>query len=204
MNIEYKNNYAIFNGERFKKDNKTGYYLSSGNLVNGKRIRLHRYIWEYYYGEIPKGYDIHHKDHNKDNNDISNLEMLLKEEHIDLHKREITDETRNKYRENMNENARPKAIEWHKSIEGSKWHKEQYKISLGKLEPQKFICKNCNKEYYSMNVGTNSFCSNKCKSAYRRKSGIDDILRNCIICGKQFKINKYSKKIKCDECKKKE
>ena len=203
MNIEYKNNYAIFNGERFKKDNKTGYYLSSGNLVNGKRIRLHRYIWEYYYGEIPKGYDIHHKDHNKDNNDISNLEMLLKKDHIYLHKREITDETRNKYRENMNRNARPKAIEWHKSNKGKEWHKEQYKISLGNQKPKKFICDYCGKEYETLDKGINRFCSNNCKSAYRRKIGIDNINRKCVVCGNEFIVNKYSKKIKCDNCKKK-
>ena len=34
MNIEYKNNYAIFNGERFKKDNKTGYYLKLSTSEN--------------------------------------------------------------------------------------------------------------------------------------------------------------------------
>jgi hypothetical protein len=76
--IIYENGYAIVNNLKFRKDKKTGYYLC-GKLVNGKRPRLHRYIWELFNGTIPKGYDVHHKDHNKDNNEINNLELLTKE-----------------------------------------------------------------------------------------------------------------------------
>ena len=83
--IEYKENnkYAYFNNNKFTRDDKTGYYLSS--LINGKRYRLHRYVWEYYNGTIPKGYDIHHKDHNKLNNHYTNLEGLTNSEHVRKH-----------------------------------------------------------------------------------------------------------------------
>lgn len=43
--------------------------------INGKCIDEHRHVWMQHYGEIPKGYVIHHKDGNKMNNDISNLEL---------------------------------------------------------------------------------------------------------------------------------
>ena len=33
-------------------------------------ISIHRFVWIYYNGEIPDGYDIHHRDFNHDNNDI--------------------------------------------------------------------------------------------------------------------------------------
>lgn len=46
---------------------------------------IHRTIWTYYYGEIPEGYDIHHRDLNPKNNDISNLQLLTKSEHWKLH-----------------------------------------------------------------------------------------------------------------------
>jgi len=36
-------------------------------------------------GVIPKGYHIHHKDKNRNNNDISNLEMMLGTEHNSMH-----------------------------------------------------------------------------------------------------------------------
>ncbi len=46
---------------------------------------MHRAIWEYYNGEIPKGYVVHHKDLNLANNDITNLEILTLAEHRKLH-----------------------------------------------------------------------------------------------------------------------
>lgn len=199
MKIQYIENtkFAYFNGHKFTKDNKTGYYLSS--IINGKRYRLHRYVWEYYNGEIPKGYHIHHKDHNKDNNELDNLELLTKQEHINRHIEEMSDELKQKYRNNL-KIARTKAIEWHKSKEGKEWHKKQYDISLGNRTKQKFICEYCGKEYETLNNGINKFCSSKCKSAYRRSTGLDDIERICIKCNKKFKTNKYGKTKYCYEC----
>ena len=59
--------------------NGNGYYKNK----NGKH--LHRYIWEKYNGKIPEGYVVHHKDHNKSNNNISNLEMISDLEHRHEH-----------------------------------------------------------------------------------------------------------------------
>ena len=198
MEIIYENDYAIVDGLRFRKDKKTGYYLST--YINGKRYRLHRYLYEKYKGNIPKGYEVHHKDHNKDNNNLNNLILLSTKEHKLLHGRELTKEQREFYKNNLNEKARPKAIEWHKSEEAKEWHKEQYKKTLGNRKPQKLICEQCGKEYEVINNGTNRFCSNKCKSAWRRESGIDNETRKCIICGEEYICNKYSKKAKCDNC----
>ena len=202
MKIQYieKTKIAYFNGCRFTKDDKTGYYLGASK-IGGKRHRLHRYIWEYYNGEIPKGYDIHHKDHNKENNELNNLELLISKEHKKLHSKEMSEELKEKYRKNLEKNARLKAIEWHKSQEAKEFHKNLYKISLGNMEKQKFICEFCGEEYFAIPKKTNRFCSNKCKTAWRRKSGLDDIKRNCVVCGKGFICNKYSKKQKCNNCK---
>jgi len=57
----------------------------TGHKRTGKNKRLHRYVWEKYNGEIPSGYNIHHKDHNTLNNDISNLELIGHSEHIAIH-----------------------------------------------------------------------------------------------------------------------
>lgn len=198
MNIEYKDGYAIVNGYKFRKDQKTGYYLSG--VIEGKRKRLHRYIWEQINGEIPKGYDIHHIDHNKDNNDIDNLELLPSAKHKEIHGLELTYEQREFYRNNLNQKARPKAIEWHKSEAARKWHKEQYKLSLGNRKPTEHVCECCGKTYYSIDHSSNKFCSNNCKSRYRRNSGVDDEKRKCTMCGNWFVCNKYSKKTKCDNC----
>lgn len=53
--------------------------------INGKSIKLHVYVWEKQNGEKPKGYDIHHKDFNKGNYDLSNLELLSYSDHQKLH-----------------------------------------------------------------------------------------------------------------------
>lgn len=65
-----------YDGKKFTLRN-TGYY----GLTTNKRTLMHRYVWEKINGEIPKGWDIHHIDNDKSNNDISNLECLPKAEH---------------------------------------------------------------------------------------------------------------------------
>ncbi len=46
---------------------------------------IHRAVYAYYFGEIPKNYDIHHIDENPANNDISNLQLLNNAEHAKIH-----------------------------------------------------------------------------------------------------------------------
>lgn len=41
----------------------------------------HRYIWEQCYGPIPKGFVVHHKNHDRTDNRIENLELLPKKKH---------------------------------------------------------------------------------------------------------------------------
>ena len=201
MKVQYmkKDKIAYFNGYKFIKDDKTNYYLSSGK-IEGQRKRLHRYIWEYYNGNIPKGYDIHHKDHNKKNNNIDNLELLSFAEHKEKHIKEMSEELKERLRNNINTKARPKAIEWHKSEKSKKFHQEQYKKSLGLIQPQEYKCEVCGTIYNAIPKKINRFCSNKCKSRWRRNSGIDNEERKCEICGMPFLCNKYSKMTKCYNC----
>ena len=70
--------YQWFNGKRYTKQ-EDGHYRG----YHGEYI--HRAVWEFYNGKIPKGYVVHHKDENKANNDISNLQLLTKTEHKKLH-----------------------------------------------------------------------------------------------------------------------
>lgn len=183
-------NQIEFNGLVFTKDKKTGYYFNST-----KMIRLHRYVWEYYNGEIPDGYDIHHIDRNKDNNDIANLQMLSRTEHMKLHGSMLTNEQRLWMRENLKSSALPEANKWHGSIEGREWHRQHYEQMKEKLHQKKeYECKNCGKKFMSIKDG---FCCNACKSAYRRKTGVDNEKRICVYCGKEYEVNKYSKTRYC-------
>lgn len=53
--------------------------------VDHKNIKLHVFIWEQKNGERPKGYNVHHKDNNKLNYDINNLELLTIGDHRRIH-----------------------------------------------------------------------------------------------------------------------
>lgn len=55
-------------------------------FLNGQNAHIHRLEWEKHYGKIPKGYIVHHKDEDKLNWSIENLELLSKSEHIKAHK----------------------------------------------------------------------------------------------------------------------
>ena len=55
-------------------------------FIDGKNQHVHRLQWIKYHGEIPEGYVVHHKDGNKLNWDIENLEVLSRSEHIKEHK----------------------------------------------------------------------------------------------------------------------
>ena len=54
--------------------------------IDGRNHHIHILEWVKYNGEIPKGMVVHHKDENKMNWNISNLELLTRAEHIRKHK----------------------------------------------------------------------------------------------------------------------
>jgi hypothetical protein len=55
-------------------------------FLNGHNQHIHRLQWVKHHGEIPKGYVVHHKDENKLNWDITNLELITRSEHLKRHK----------------------------------------------------------------------------------------------------------------------
>ena len=62
----------VVDGIRFYRDERSGYYKSSH--FSPPKL-LHRYIWETRVGEIPSGFEIHHKDQDKSNNALENLDI---------------------------------------------------------------------------------------------------------------------------------
>lgn len=176
---------------KFVRDDKTGYYLNST-----LRVRLHRYVWACERGDIPKGYEIHHIDFDRSNNDISNLLCLSRADHRKLHADALTDEQREWKRQNFETNARPKANEWHRSEEGRRWHQEHANTTAMHNQVD-CTCINCGIIYRA--ITQSKFCSNKCKSAYRRKQHKDVIPKICVLCGKEFLANKYRPQETCSK-----
>ena len=73
------------NGQIRSNVNKNGWYFTVNLYTKGgekrKTVRIHRLVYEAFVGDIPKGFHIHHKDGNRQNNRIDNLELLHPAEH---------------------------------------------------------------------------------------------------------------------------
>lgn len=184
---------AAFDGLTFRRDKRTGYYLNAKT-----HKRLHVYVWEFYNGEVTEGYHVHHKDFDKSHNEIENLELLTAREHLMLHGRSISDEMREWRRQNVLQNASPKAAIWHSSEKGSEWHKQHFEQMREKLcQKVTLECAYCGKPFETVYNGRNRYCSQACSAAARRASGIDNEKRICAVCGKEYEVNKYAKSKTC-------
>lgn len=72
--------FIIWRGTKFTL-RESGYYAST----TGRRQYLHIAVWTHHRGKIPKGFDVHHRDENKQNNCIENLRLLSKSDHGKTH-----------------------------------------------------------------------------------------------------------------------
>lgn len=174
---------------------KSGYWV--GSPERGKIARLHVYVWEKHNGPVPKGFHVHHKDQDKSNNCIDNLELISGADHLSFHGKERRDIAG----KNIIEFAVPAAREWHKSEQGREWHKEQYERTLSKKWGEKVekTCIVCGKKFETSVLMQNKskFCSNACKSKYRRDMKLDNVEKTCEYCGSTFSSSKYEKQRFC-------
>ncbi len=162
---------------------------------------MHRDVWEFHNGLIPDGYVVHHKDEDKSNNRIENLELMSAQAHGRKHAIErwesASEEERQKRVANINR-ASELAKAWHSSKEGRAWHSKHAKSQVRKKVELK--CTYCGKNFLGIaKLTKRGFCSMSCQSGARTKSGIDDEERNCVSCGKIFRANKYKKTKTCSK-----
>lgn len=177
-----------FEGQRYVLCGK-GYYRCTHYRPGKDKFRivdtsvLHRDVWVYHNGPIPKGYVIHHIDLNKANNKVENLQMMSKQEHNRLH--------RTKYQDT------DVLFAWTKTSEG----REAFKAALEAGRNKKGIyrarntCKQCGKEYVA-EAGkriNQSFCSSLCRSEYRSYRKLHSKDRTCVVCGTEFLGGRTSK-----------
>lgn len=67
-------------------DKGDGYYMIISKKEGNDKRKLHHLIWEDFYGcKIPEGYDIHHRNFNKLDNCILNLQLMRHGDHMSLH-----------------------------------------------------------------------------------------------------------------------
>ena len=155
--------------------------------------RLHEEIWAEANGPIPKGHHIHHIDGNPLNNDLDNLEAKSRLDHVRHH---LAGTCTERQREHLEE-IRPLAAVWHSSPEGLEWHRQHAYTSIRAIPPVDHVCDQCGATFEAIPKKHNRFCSNNCKSAWRRASGLDDVQKICETCGNAFTSNKYAKRRAC-------
>lgn len=170
------NKYAMFNGVKYSKQEK-GYYRATlkQNTSNTNISRLHRAIWFYYNSEIPSGYDVHHKDENKENNNIENL-MLIEHgthsiNHLDISlgkswKNKIVKTYACSYCGELFETTH--CYGEHQNAFCSKKCSFDHWYSLNKKERSKKICPHCNKEFIPVKTDQ-VYCRNNCGQIERTK-----------------------------------
>lgn len=151
----------FFNGKNYWKDKSSGYYRNA----QVKPHSLHRQVWIYHNGEIPKGLTIDHIDRDKDNNQIENLRLATYSENV----KNVDEKVLEKRRTHMDE-IRELTKKWHKSDEGRRWHSAMAKEIYKKRKPRKIICAHCGKIFmttqYSQRV---RFCGQNCMMKARRR-----------------------------------
>lgn len=158
---------------------------------NGGSSFLHRDMWEHHHGPIPEGMEIHHVNGDTTDNRLENLQCLSSREHSAKHP--VWGGRRDEQREHL-ERIRPKAAAWHSTAEGAELHKRLARKLREGWEPRQKKCEHCAGDFATRTVGHHDrFCSNACKSAWRRASGVDDEGRDCACCGAQFTANRFSK-----------
>lgn len=155
--LSHKTQILVVNGVviQFHKNCVTGYWVNTTY-----KLRLHREKLRIELGltkEQMKNYDVHHIDGDKDNNDISNLQLINKIKHATMHAEKQVNK---------------------KIVKVCEYCGEKYKSSINVAHKQRF-------------------CSEKCKARYRRANGLNNTVRICKNCGKEFICDNTSKKVFC-------
>lgn len=175
--------FKVYFGKRFYQDKK-GYW------VNPMPIHAQRWVWINHYGSIPEKMDIHHKDGDKGNNEICNLEMLDRSEHLRRHWKEGGFDLE-KRRKQLSE-----ARVWLKTPQGRKKQSLDAKEGWRKRQPFIKSCEECQREFSSYQKWA-KFCSENCYARNRRKNKIGFVNKKCWICGNLFFSEKTSRVRTC-------
>lgn len=148
---------------QFHKDCVTGYWVN-----NTYNLRLHREKLRLELGltkEQMKGLDVHHIDGDKDNNDISNLQLINKIQHVTMHAKEQLHTKIVKICEWCGEKYESSNNVAHKQRFCSNKCKAKYRRANG-LNNTTRICKQCGKEFICDICSRTQFCSRQCAGKY--------------------------------------
>ena len=191
---------VFYRGIRFARHPKSKYrsgrvyFYPSAKIPRRNGVgALHQEIWKDAHGPIPRGWHVHHADDNSLNNALENLECLPAGEHMAHHGAQFTTEGREWRRRNLRDRAVPKAAEWHRAQPPEYYSRMGRKMWATRVASS-YVCQQCGAPFRSRVSAPSQarFCSNNCKSAARRASGVDNVERVCATCGRLFVVSRYS------------
>lgn len=166
-------------GEYIWVKKPSGYYQSTTRCSDGSRKNwLHQFVYEAELGKIPNGFDVHHKDEDKDNNKASNLELLSRQEHQEEH---YEQNVKNGYE--LSKYVEENFEEVQALAKLGKEGKYIGKAKRKKLPNKPIQCAHCGEEFVPHKKARKDtkFCNSSCSGKWHKRFGVKD--RECSDCG---------------------
>ncbi len=176
-----------FNGVRYYR--KSGGYYQATHRLGGQYI--HRVVWAHHNGPIPKGWQVHHIDHDPANNAIENLELHDGGDHATFHYESGASIKPFACKEWL-DTIRHLAAEARRDPEVVARMAESQRRAWDRRESVTRQCTYCGKDYPARGTAKKGFCGMSCQGMARKKSGVDDIERSCLHCQAVFRSNKHN------------
>jgi hypothetical protein len=149
--------FVVYNGVTYTRRPGKSYFKTNRWDKQRKRYyseSYHQAVWKHNFGPIPKGFVVHHKDENHDNNDPANLQLLRQGEHALLHN----------------------AFAEFNASERSKEHKKRVaKLCHQRAQPRDCVCQGCGAEFQSKRITRPKYCTIQCGERTRdrlRRAGL--------------------------------
>lgn len=133
--------YFEWAGVRWYRNAKDGYYRDRSGFL------LHLAVWIDAHGPVPDGHHVHHHDHDRAHNALSNLRLLDAEEHWRYHEAQRGDPA------------------WHRTDEQSR---AAAHALWANRKPRTVVCAECGTEYLSTGMRS-KLCSLPCRRAWGRR-----------------------------------
>jgi hypothetical protein len=156
--------FITFAGRKYRLSGK--YYRKDQWSKDGP-ANLHRAVWVEHRGNIPNGFEVHHRDGDSFNNAIGNLELISRSAHRRLH---LLEKHRDGKMAPPSTHALRRAAEWHRSAEGREWHRN-HAINM-RRKMHRAICRICSREFPTPQPTRAKYCHPNCRAkAFRQRHG---------------------------------
>ncbi len=142
-------------------------------------------IWKAAHGPIPDGFHVHHRDENPLNNSPTNLVCISAAEH---HAEHAAPGVFPPWLAAVHSQALELAGRVAQIRGRARLAPGARQAGMGSRQPVRRSCIQCQDEFESITLRENDrFCSNNCKTKWRKASGVDDEDRTCEYCGGVFR-----------------